>query len=76
MRSYKARSRVAIGVAHKRTPSLLIDMRAKHRSKFAAPSSLIVTAVGKLKNCSYGENKHTNILQGEKFCRFILVPFL
>jgi hypothetical protein len=45
MRPYKPRSHVAVGVARKRTLTAKA-MSAKHRSKFAALSSVNVTAAG------------------------------
>jgi hypothetical protein len=44
---------------HGKEPSLLKAMGAKHRSKFAALSPLMVTAAGLLKICS-GSYKQTN----------------
>jgi hypothetical protein len=53
MRPYKPRSSVAAG------PSLLKGISAKHRSKFAALSSVMLTASRLLKNCS-GDYRQTN----------------
>jgi hypothetical protein len=46
-------------VWHEKELSLLKAMTAKHRSKFSALSSVMVTAAGWLKNC-LGGYKQTN----------------
>jgi hypothetical protein len=45
-RPYKPRFRVAVGVWHEKELSLLKAMSAKHRSKFAALSAVMVIAAG------------------------------
>jgi hypothetical protein len=44
--TYKPMPRVAVGVGTQKNPLLLKAMSAKHRSKFAALSLVMVTAAG------------------------------
>jgi hypothetical protein len=60
---------------HIKEPSLLSALSAKHRSKFAALSLVMVTAARDLKNCS-GGYKHTTVRSHyNTWCRYKWVCF-
>jgi hypothetical protein len=60
MMPYTPRSRVAVGVAHKKNPSLLKAKSAKHRFKFVVLSTVMVATARYLKIARVAQNNQRN----------------